>query len=922
MPQTIGSKTRQKRTVTRPLRRLLPSVTRLVLASSFLTSALEAETTGRLQGRVVDEEGVALPGVQVAASSPAQIGGEQLTVTDEWGGFRYPVLAPGDFTVRFDLDGYVPQELTLVRVRIDGTTELRVAMPRATFDDEIVITESTPMVDPEQTSTGQTFTAEYLKKAAIGMDNRNYVTVATQAAGVNQRGSQPPELSVHGSRVWENAYLVDGVDSTAPIFGAPAFDAIGFEAVQEVAVHTAGFGAEYGFANGGVLNVVTKSGGNQFSGSVDLRYRNESFETAGDHYDPDEEPQSRRVLSAAFGGPILRDRLWLFLSGGDNRETTTPVNTPYSSDIEFQVLGAKLTWQATPGWSLVGRYATESFTADRVGAGQLVSEEATGIATYDPRSLGLHSTGILSPRLVWSLQLDDFGSPPERGPFDGDLTRLHHENLVTGESYGNFGELSTIEQDRLEAQTDVAWFVPNKWGTHQIEAGLRFSKLDSRLNQCNPGTGPCRAGQIGLYFRDGVDDNGAHSPLQMVAQEALGWQNFDGVQRSVFVQDQWSVHPDISLQLGLRWDAVEQDNDIGRRVVDYDMLQPRLGLAWNVGGTGQTVVRASWGRFMNPSLLQLAYYLAERSSPTEIWFSCSAFVAADAATCQAAAGDFGLDYRTDPESWDPAGWLLGRVLGSDPLQVTPDLEPNSTDALVLGVESELFRRTSLELSYIHKEATDLIEDTCIGNLPEPTPDADCSSFILANLPQARREYEAWVLRFESRALDRFHAIASWVASETTGSEVNEYTGAMFDVYPWHFTNVDGYLPGQSRHRVRLNGFVDLPWYIVLGLGARWDSEIRWEPWDLETPPYGVLLTEPQGNRKEEGIYEVDLQLSKSFALGRTRIGLIGTVYNLLSTERPTSFCRLVSGCGSEVELGDPVDWQQPRRYEVGLRLDF
>ncbi len=127
----------------------------LVAALALLPPGVRADTTGQLRGSVSDEQGTPLPGVAVSASSPAQIGGAQLASTDARGEFRYPLLAPGDYVVRLSLDGFVTQELTEVRIRLEHATQLQVTMAEATFEEEIVVAETTPVVDPEQTSAGR-----------------------------------------------------------------------------------------------------------------------------------------------------------------------------------------------------------------------------------------------------------------------------------------------------------------------------------------------------------------------------------------------------------------------------------------------------------------------------------------------------------------------------------------------------------------------------------------------------------------------------------------------------------------------------------------------------------------------------------------------------------------------------------------------
>jgi hypothetical protein len=254
------------------------------------------------------------------------------------------------------------------------------------------------------------------------------------------------------------------------------------------------------------------------------------------------------------------------------------------------------------------------------------------------------------------------------------------------------------------------------------------------------------------------------------------------------------------------------------------------------------------------------------------------------------------------------------------------LRPNFVDQWMIGFERELFRRTALELSYISRRGKDFYEDTCNGNIPVPSADADCDFMVIANRPEMKSEYEALSLRFETRALDRLHLLGSWVISDAKGSTGwNSGFDPEFDQYPVHFVNRFGYLPSQSRHRVKLSGFVLLPYDFSLAVFGWWDSDFRWTPVEparlIDPRFYGVTFVEPRGNRKEDGVHQLDLQLGKGFRLGPTRLKLIGTVINVFDSEQPRDVCSRVTGCGG-FELGEPTAWQLPRRYELGVRLEF
>ncbi len=878
---------------------------------------VSAGTTGQLGGIVYDDMGLPLQGVSVSASSPSQIGAVQSATTDGDGSFRFPRLAPGYYTVLFELVGYGPQQLEQVQVRLDHVTNVQVILPQTSFSGQIEVAEMTPVVDPAQVSTGQTFTSEYMTETRT-----DWTSLITQTAGASQNFRR-----VLGSTPQDGGYLLDGMDSTNWYQRYPNLAAFNlpFDAVQEVAVHTAGFEAEYGQATGAVVNVSTKSGGNLFSGTIDARYTGSRFETAGEHYDPNEQESEDARLTATLGGPILRDRMWFFASYGRTNEKTTPTGAPTTREDQGELFLGKLTWQPGPSWSVVGKYSYSPVIEDNLGSSQFTAADATAIWNRKPSIATLETVGVLSPNVLWSLRLGRKEWNETGLPANGDLETIGHFNLVTGQSYGSWGDQWYADSWQNEVSTDVSWLLDGA-GSHELKAGLSGGKPWFRDNYCLNGSGDrCAAGVEGFYFRDVVGDDGASIPYVMDVSAAEGPLDYGGNFYSAFLQDAWRFRPNVTLKMGLRWDRVSYDNEVGE-IADLSKLQPRLGIAWDVASNGRTLVRASWGRFMHPGTAILASLTNQENHPTEFWLSCSGFISSDPEECAAAADAVGLGYRADPDGWDGAGWFLdpGNVIASEPSQVVDGLKAGYAEEWLVGFERELTRRTSIELTYVNKKSKDMFDDTCNGNIPELTPDSECDFYVVANLPAVKFDYEALILRFESRALDNLHLLASWVISESKGS-MNYNTGATgdFDFYPYHFVNRYGHLADHSRHRVKLNGYWLLPYDFSLAFDGWWQSEFRWTPYDLTVPgmPYGSQFVEPRGSGKGGSLHQLDLQFTKGFRVGPARMVLLATVINVTDSQNENDICGSVTGCG-EFDFGDGIEWQLPRRYELGFRVEF
>lgn len=899
------------------VRRAVWAVT-AVLAWTLVSTA-SAGTTGQLIGTVVDDTGAPLSGASVSASSPAQIGAEQLATTGDDGVFRYPRLAPGYYKVLVEMVGYGPQQLQELQVRLDRVTEVQVVLSAASFSELIEVTEMTPVVDLAQVSTGQTFDSQYITETSTP-----WQSLIQQTAGTDPDSFR----RMLGSTPQDNTYLLDGFDATHwyQRFPDPAALQVPFDAVQEVTVHTAGFEAEYGQASGGVVSVMSKSGGNVFSGTVDVRHTGSSFETSGEHYDPKEQESEETRISATFGGPVVRDRLWFFTSYGRTATLTTATGAPTTQDDLAENFMGKLTWQPTASWSVFGKYSYAPWLTDNYPSSQFRSPEATSAWTDDSAMASLELVGMLSESTLWSFKLGRKSWDETGLPADGDLEAIGHYNLVTGEYYGNWASQFYGYTDQSEIATDFTWFFDGPAGSHELKAGLSYGEPTISDDGCTNGGGRCAQGTEGVFFRDVADDDGSYLPYVMVVEAHEGALSYGGQYLAAFAQDAWRPRPGLTLKLGLRWDHTQYENNAGERIADLARIQPRAGIAWDITGKGRSVLRASWGRFMHPGSLIMASVTAKEEYPTEFWLSCSLFISADPEECAAVSDSFGLGYRADPEGWDPAGWWLdpGNVIQTAPNRTDPDLQPGYTDQWVISFEQEIFRRTSVELSYINKSGRSFSDDTCNGNVPEPDPDGACDYWIITNIPDIRSDYEGWMLRFESSGLDWLHLLASWVVSSSKGAvDYNTSATGDYDYYPFHYVNRYGYLSDHSRHRVKLNGYVLLPYDFTVALTGWWDSEFRWTPVDRLVPgmPYGEEFVEARGSRQGGSLHQLDLQLSKGFRLGPTRLVVLGTVINATDSQTGNEICGAVTGCG-EFDFGDPIEWQQPRRYEVGFRVEF
>ncbi len=285
----------RKPTATPNLRVTAPVATLLIVV---LAVGAHAANTGSLAGAVSGPEGTPLAGATVTIKSDALIGGARTAVTDARGRFSFHLLPVGSYSVGAESAGYQPATAE-ARVQSNHVASVEFRLIPEHFTSSIEVTANVPVVDTSKVNTGVVWDSEYLRLAEVGTTNRNYQAVLGQAPGVFS-GNNP---SVMGATIGENSYLVDGMSTTDPAFGTWG-TMFNIDAVQEMNFQTGGFEAEFGQATGGLVNLVTKSGGNQFSGSLDLRYRGENLTENGEYYDQE---RAQRVAAGVLGHPRRAD---------------------------------------------------------------------------------------------------------------------------------------------------------------------------------------------------------------------------------------------------------------------------------------------------------------------------------------------------------------------------------------------------------------------------------------------------------------------------------------------------------------------------------------------------------------------------------------------------------------------------------------
>jgi hypothetical protein len=283
-------------------------------ASVSLASPALAQTTGGLSGQIIDANTQAPVAEAVVIATSPSLQGEQTAVTDSSGTFEITLLPSGVYTINVQRDGYNAFTQSGLTIRLDKTIKVKLQLvPDSVKGEAVEITVSKPVITTSSAQTGSSVSKEQMTLIPYGRAARNFEAVVTSVPGSH---GDSYGISLNGAGSPETAYIIDGVQVNDPAVGTQGTTLLQ-DFVQEVDVKTGGYQAEYGRATGGIVNVVTKSGGNEFHGSVFLNWSpfeadRKTVNAGGLAIASQTKQRYNLDFGVEIGGPILKDKLWFF----------------------------------------------------------------------------------------------------------------------------------------------------------------------------------------------------------------------------------------------------------------------------------------------------------------------------------------------------------------------------------------------------------------------------------------------------------------------------------------------------------------------------------------------------------------------------------------------------------------------------------
>lgn len=862
------------------IRNFGPKVLCLVAVLAMLVPAAWAQNpSGTLIGRVGDAEGGALPGVTVTATSPS-LQGERITVTGVNGDYKLAFLPPGLYQVTYQLEGFTTSRRE-VKLSAAQTTTSDITLELGAVSEEIVVTGQQATIS-ESITGAATVTKDELESLPI---RRDLVGAVNLAPGVANSGFRNTAPSINGAPTFENLFMINGVVINENI-RSTVLDLFIEDAIQETTTSTSGISAQYGRFTGGVVNAITKSGGNNFDGSLRVNLTNEDWESrtplSGERVDDLSES-----YEGTLGGFFWKDHLWFFAAGRDRAlagsNATDITNTQYPTTDEETRTEGKLTLSPHPSHSIIGSYLEIDRTRTNTDFGTILDERSLNPNRSDPQEIkSINYTGVLTDSLFVEAQYSERnfiigqGSGGVQDLIEGTLIRTRGEGFrYWAPTFCGACEDEERNNENLLVKGSYFLSTANS-GSHDLTFGYdTFEDIRFVINhQTGSDFTVYGSDVVRNAAGDIVLDAGTGSPFPVFDPNAASvpWIRWFAVfnedlaqptafkTNSFYVNDSWQLNDRWSFNMGVRYDENDGVDSSGAQVADDSKFSPRLGASYDVKGDGDLVFNASYGTYV----AALANAVADDASPggaigdlrysyggPPINVGCtpgvnclnSAEVLAQVfAWYESQGGVFDLA-QLDPNAPIVAFQNVNDVPGAT-TQIQSGVASPSVDEITFGVTKRLGNKGLVRADIVLREWEDFYGERTnldTGQVDTSTGPADVT--LIGNFNTGvERNYEAFQASFRYRFTDKFTLAGNYTLSNTDGNFLGETTNAgpvtaTVEAYPqyreasWNYPSGD--LRVDQRHKLRVWGV-----YRILDT-QRHKLNVSWLENYFSGQPYGA-----------------------------------------------------------------------------------
>jgi len=909
----------------------------ILLSILLITSAAYSAEKGTLKVIVIDDEGNVLPGVSMTLSSPVMMGSKTL-ITSVVGEVFFINLTPGTYELKSNLPGFQAKTLLRIEISLDRQTLLQVVLSPAVVEEEITVVAVSPLVDTTKSVIAEHITHETVESLPIARDFVGYLQLA---AGVNMvpnsqgrdtpqdpagkgglnyydRGGQgainPRGGGKRGSR--DNMFFLDGVNITG-LASQRALMTFNNEVIQEQELMTSGVPAEYGGGKGVVGNIVTKSGGNRFSGSANFYFQPEDLflKYGGSAHDDADDPtmlegfkDNKYDTAATLGGPVLKDKLWFFLSGQYRNNSKSFQLSESASSIREEVdyglsrtgLFGKLSLKLTPNDSFTFLYFLDDYTIEG-------SRDKTIIKTRQPLydyNMGTYSgyyQRVFGENLIVDFRYGRYWWGYEvapRYPEAGVEDRLYFmpgtyptvENYQFGSYSSGADNKNTRDQFSLNAELYL--------GNMRIKAGVMYSNeydmddvfypLGERRTSLDPNLGGVTLGElydVGIMpvsefderilpwindhwdaTADALDTDGnglvSTDELRAATYTSMGeyglnymrtYQSAKGpnkvrAQRWLgYLMDDWKINEYFTLNAGLRIENHHTKNSKGATILHMDtVFLPRIGLVWNIGGRGTHKLTAFYGHFSDPTPFGMIHF----------------------------AGNLSGRVREE-QLWLNNDWYTYRIRGGEKqidCQWTPSTKDSFSREFSLTHEIDLGEGLVIATQGYYRGDRNIIEDydlfTYVLHMPAGYEHLSLSygdfgypsegpgpniNYFLANLYGAKRDIYGLDFEVSKRFENGSFVVGQYSFKHALGNSQSDGNADLQGDFIFLDPRNDwmlGPTPGTIPHKIKIFGTYRTPFGLDIGALFYWNSGMKYtESFNFLPDAYDIYYNWPLGGNE-------------------------------------------------------------------------
>ena len=923
----------------------------VLCALAAVEPAAAQQTTGNISGRILDTQGAAMPGVTVTGRN-TQTGFVRTEVSDGEGVYRLTALPVGIYDITAELQGFSPFDRKGVVVNVSQTTDLNIELKLGGITESIIVGAETPLVKTTDSSVGGV--VDVTKIESLPLNGRQFANLAMTIPGVGLGYHSDPTKStqyspqIAGGNGRNVNYQIDGGDNNDDTVGG-LLQLFPLEAIQEFNFITQRYKAEYGRSNGGVMNIVTKSGTNNVRGSwfTSLRDKSLNAKTETEKLNKvDKQGYRRYQYGGSLGGPLVQNKAHFFAAFErtqlDPTQAVTTLGLLPSKDGVFPIpsrenlFTTKVSANVTPSQYLSVRYGRNTNSQVYAAAPRLVPE-SWGDSDNTFNSINLNHNWVLTGSKLneFVFQYADFANHILART--GDPQQTFPNGVAIGY---NVNTPQTTIQHKFQFRDDFSWHITGGGGLgHDFKAGVNY----------------IHEPKLYVTFSSGSSDyayshltNDLNGPISAVSRNKEGASaNLPMDQYGVYVQDDWRVNDRLTVNAGLRYDYVtgfliDQSkipnyltltaaaaagrfngvpgfDEFGKKAQeDKNNIQPRVGAAFDLRGDGKDVVRAGWGIYYDYGFTNANILFPGLSAQGG---SGQVFSVNNTAGIKNPDGSFftygqPVSNIASQNEVNPAGPFYSSNVAA------PQIRQPWTSQTSLGWTHQLTQTTVFDVDYVHIDAKDVGVRWALNtrvnggarryadlplNTANPTLNMSIGSgkydgvnFGIRRQMDHGIQLNAWYTL--SKAVGR----GGQAIDELTTNLVQDSTQPLSDV------QLGPSARGDARHKVTLSAIIQAPWGVTISPIYRYRSATPMHIWygydnnadgvsnDLYPTAYRYTGIDDAGvpSFEEMGPCEtvncgrgaplslLNLRVAKAIRIRTSMVEIFGEVFNLFNDITP------------------------------------